>query len=103
MGHYRTHAPQQTVSLFDHVVGRPVRLIHRWVRAGRDALPGTGISQRARLNGSRKNGLVATVPAQAHSRATSERGASVPCQLYLSSGKLDQAAPGDYRLNVDRL
>ena len=31
----------------------------------------------------------------ASSRATAERGAAVPCQFYLSSWKLDQAAPGD--------
>ena len=33
--------------------------------------------------------------AQASGRATSERGTSLPCQFQLSSGKLDQAAPGD--------
>ena len=34
------------------------------------------------------------LPAQAPGRASSERGGSVPCQFPLSSGKLDQAAPG---------
>jgi Transposase DDE domain group 1 len=33
--------------------------------------------------------------AQTPGRATAERGASVLCQFHLSSGKLDQATPGD--------
>ena len=34
------------------------------------------------------------LPAQAPGRPTAERGASLLCQLHLSGGKLDQAAPG---------
>ena len=42
------------------------------------------------------------LPAQASGRAASERGAPVSCQFHLSSGKLDQATPGDCQFS-DRL
>src|SRR6185503_3125495 len=99
------------------------RAQRRWLgwcsQAGRDALSGQGLAhlfpggrglcnaRSLRVPGGGADQIrdpVACQPslaeqdwllAQASGRATSERGTSLPCQVQLSSGKLDQAAPGD--------
>ena len=99
------------------------RAQRRWLgwcsQAGRDALSGQGLAhlfpggrglcnaRSLRVPGGGADQIrdpVACQPslaeqdwllAQASGRATSERGTSLPCQFQLSSGKLDQAAPGD--------
>ena len=99
----------------------------RWLgscsQAGRDALSGQGLAhlfpggrglcnaRSLRVPGGGADQIrdpVAHQPspsllAQASGRATSERGTSLPCQFQLSSGKLDQAAPGDRQGHLGEL